>query len=371
VHVEVTPLNSLSSAQAQRWRDLQELTPEFMSPLQGPDFALFVARYRPNSQLATAYVDGVAVAFFAFHPTRSGYARAIGAPFCDYQAIVSDPSVHVKGSEFLERAGVSSLFCSGLSDPNGLFDTEPMTPIDAFRINCGDDGATYLESLRVANSKWAKNLRRLGNKMDRELGPIRLIGLDTSQDSFDALMQIKVAQYQETGVTNVLRPKWVKAMMQDLFDMREGQFGGCLVSLYAGDKFVAGQFGVRLGNWFHPWIASTCPASQHYSPGIVFLSEMIRAADTFGIQTIDLSSGHGHYKSQFCRHPYQAYAGILGGNPAIAPSQGDGIMGLIHRRLDLIDSVETDFAGRLSAVGSALAAIPRRLAARSASSERI
>jgi CelD/BcsL family acetyltransferase involved in cellulose biosynthesis len=364
VRVEITSLCNLSDVLAERWRDLQKLTPEFMSPLLGPDFALLVSRHRPNAKLAIGYLHGQAVAFFAFHPTRSGYVRAIGAPFCDYQAIVSDPALKLSGPQFLESAGISSIFCASLSDPNGLFELESMTRVEAYRINCGDDGQAHMESLRVANPKWAKNLRRLSNKMDRELGPIRLVGFDTSQDSYDALMQIKIAQFYETGVTNVLRPKWAKAFMQDLFDMRQGDFSGCLLSLYAGDKFVAGQFGVRLGDWFHPWIASTCPLSHAFSPGIIFLSETIKNADTIGIRTVDLSGGHSHYKAQFCRDPYIAYSGIIGERPQTAPSQANGALALINRRLDLISAVEPDLGGRLIAIGSAVASVPRRIIAR-------
>jgi CelD/BcsL family acetyltransferase involved in cellulose biosynthesis len=364
VRVEVQHLGDLTDALMDRWKALQALTPDFMTPLVGPDFAALVTRHRSDAKVAVGYIDDVAIAFFAFHPTPSGYARAIGAPFCDYQAIVSDPSLAINGTEFLDKAGIKSLSCTSLMDPHGLFPIDRLTKVDAYRIDCSDGSKAHMETLRAANPKWAKNLRRLGNKMDRELGPVRLVGHDTSQPSFDALMAIKVAQFYETGITNVLRPKWVKGFMQELFDMRDGPFGGCLVSLYAGDKFVAGQFGVRSGDWFHPWIASTCPASHLYSPGIVFLAEMIRQADDLGLRIVDLSEGHGHYKAQFCRDPLQALTGIVGPDPSTAPQQGGGAMGLVNRRLDLIAAVEPDLGGRVSAIGSAIAAVPRRLIAR-------
>jgi CelD/BcsL family acetyltransferase involved in cellulose biosynthesis len=364
VRVDVSNLNELSDTLAQRWRELQAVTPAFLSPLLGPDFASFIARYRPDSKVAIGYIDGTAIAFFAFHAAANGYVRAIGAPFCDYQAIVSDPNVVINGPDFLQQAGIASLSCSSLSDPNGLFDTRSMTPIETYRIDCGDGGDVLIEALRAANPKWAKNLRRLGNKMERELGPIRLVGSDTNQASFDALMSIKVAQFHQTGVTNVLRPKWVETFMHDLFSQQSHLFGGCLLSLYAGDKFVAGQFGVRLGDWFHPWIASTCPVSHPYSPGIIFLSETIKKAQSLGLRIIDLSGGHGHYKGQFCRTPYVAHSGILGAHPSTAPSLGGGALATINRRLDLISAVEPDLGGRVAAIGAAIAAVPRRVIAR-------
>jgi CelD/BcsL family acetyltransferase involved in cellulose biosynthesis len=364
VRVDVQKLSDLSDALADRWRALQCLTPDFMTPLVGPNFAQLVARHRPNAKVAIGYINDIAVAFFAFHPTANGHARAIGAPFCDYQAIVSDPSVTLNGPDFLAKARIASLSFTSLMDPSGLFDTASMTTVEAYRIDCGGNGALQMDKLRGGNPKWAKNLRRLGHKMTRELGVIKLVGHDTNQASFDTLMAIKVDQFYRTGITNVLGSKWVKAFMQDLFALRGGDFGGCMISLYAGDKFVAGHFGVRQGDWFHPWIASTCKASHPYSPGIIFMSEMIQQADRLGLRIIDLSEGHSHYKIQFCRTPYLAHAGVVGARPNTAPRQSAGALGVISRRLDLIGAVEPDLGGRLAAISSAIAAVPRRLVAR-------
>jgi CelD/BcsL family acetyltransferase involved in cellulose biosynthesis len=369
VRVEIINLGQLTAILAQRWRDLQAATPDFMSPLLGPDFAILIAKYRPDAKLAVGYMDEQAVAFFPFHPTSSGYARAIGAPFCDYQAIVSDPAASISGADFVGKAGIASLWCSSLSDPHGLFDQTTMTPVEAYRIDCTETGTAYMHLLRQANSKWTKNVRRLRSKMEREMGAISLVGHDTSKTSFDTIMAVKIRQLYKTGLTNVFRPRWVKAFMQELFEMRSGVFGGCLVSLYAGDKLVAGQFGVRYGDWYHPWIVSSVPEYHSLAPGILCLSEMIGAADELGFRIIDLASDHGHYKSHFCPVPYLAYGGIVGHRPETAPGQDQGPLGLIERRLDLISTVEPDFAGRVSAIGAAVRALPRRLLARKAASK--
>jgi CelD/BcsL family acetyltransferase involved in cellulose biosynthesis len=369
VRVDVIDLTALPDALADRWRHLQTLTPQFASPLVGPEFARFVARYRPDARIAIGYEGDDAIAFFAFHPARNGYVRAIGAPFCDYQAIVSDPNVRLSGEAFLQAAGIGSIAFSSLMDPLGVFDKSALSLVEAHRIDCSGDGEAFFETLRVANTKWAKNLRRLTNKMDREMGPLRLVAHDTDAASYDIMMAIKVAQFYETGVTNVLRSKWVQRFMRDLYDLRDPDFGGCMVSLYSGKKFVAGHFGVRQGDWFHPWIASTCPQSHAYSPGIIFLGEMTRQSDKIGLRVIDLSAGHGHYKGQFCRNPTLVYAGVVGSKPETAPNQGSGPLALINRRLDLIGAVEPDLLGQMTAIGTAIANIPRRLATRRGKNE--
>jgi CelD/BcsL family acetyltransferase involved in cellulose biosynthesis len=369
VRVEVIDLTALPDALADRWRHVQTLTPEFASPLVGPDFARFVARYRHGAQVAIGYEGEEAIAFFAFHPARNGYVRAIGAPFCDYQAIVSDPQVRLSGEAFLQGAGIGAIAFSSLMDPHGLFEKSALSRVEAHRIHCNNDGEAFFETLRVANTKWAKNLRRLTNKMDREMGAVRLVAHDTDTSSYDIMMAIKVAQFHETGVTNVLRSKWVQAFMRDLYNLRDPDFGGCMVSLYSGKKFVAGHFGVRQGDWFHPWIASTCPLSHAYSPGIIFLGEITRQSDKIGLRVIDLSAGHGHYKSQFCRNPIQVHAGVVGTKPKAAPDQGSGPLALINRRLDVIGAVEPDLLGQMTAIGTAIANIPRRLATRRGKNE--
>jgi CelD/BcsL family acetyltransferase involved in cellulose biosynthesis len=369
VRVEVLNITALSDDLASRWRALQDLTPEFGSPLVGPDFARFTGRYRSDAQVAIGYDGDQAIAFFPFHRAQGGYVRGIGAPFCDYQAVVSDPQRPIRGEDFFKMAGIGAIALTSLMDPHNVFDKRGLSLVEAHRIDCNHDGEAYSERLRLANTKWSKNVRRLTNKMDRELGPVRLVAHDTNEESFDIMMAIKVDQFHQTGVTNVLRSDWVKRFMRDLFHHRSDAFGGCMMSLYAGKKFVAGHFGVRLGDWFHPWIASTCPLSHPYSPGIIFLHEMTRQSDKVGLRIIDLSAGHGHYKSQFCRDPISVHAGVIGAKPKAAPNQGSGPLAHIARRLDLIGAVEPDLLGKITAIGTAIAIIPNRIAARRGSSE--
>ncbi len=356
--------DALTDEQIARWAALQQETPEFGSPLVGPYFAQLVQRHRGDVHVAIAKEAAGDVAFFAFHKASHGYARPVGAPFSDYQAIVSEPGFTLDGNAFLAEVGIERLFVSGLMDPHGLFQKTQLEPTLGYRISVKDGGAVKMERLRQANPKWAKNLRRLANKMDRELGPIRFITGNQDPSALEAVLQLKIDQYHESGLTDVLRPQWVKAMMQDLFSRTNPEFGGCLITLYAGDYLVSGQFGVRQGGWFHPWIASTCPKAHPFSPGIVFLGQMLRHAEDIGIETIDLAQGHSHYKSQFARNPVTVLAGQVGRRATTVSTAQIGPIGMIQKRLDLIASVEPDLAGRLHAGWAAVTSAPRRLIAR-------
>ena len=356
--------DALTEGQIDRWAALQRATPEFGSPLVGPYFAQLVQRHRGDVHVAIATEAGHDAAFFAFHKASHGHARPVGAPFSDYQAIVSEPGLKCDGTAFLAEAGIERMFVSGLMDPHGWFQSVQLEPTLGYRLSVKDGGAVKLERLRQANPKWAKNLRRLTNKMDRELGPIRFVTGDQNPSALEVVLQLKIDQYHESGLTDVLRPHWVKAMMQDLFSRTNPEFGGCLITLYAGDYLVSGQFGVRQGGWFHPWIASTCPKAHPFSPGIVFLGQMLCHAEDIGIEIIDLALGHSHYKSQFARNPVTVLAGQVGRGATSVSTAQTGPIALIQKRLDLIASVEPDLAGRLHAGWAAVTSAPRRLIAR-------
>jgi len=356
--------DALTESQITRWAALQRETPEFGSPLVGPYFAQLVQRHRGDVHIAIASEDGREVAFFAFHKTSHGHARPVGAPFSDYQAIVSEPGLKLDGAALLAEAGIERMAISGLMDPYDWFQIAPIEPTLGYRISVKNGGAAKLERLRQDNPKWAKNLRRLTNKMERELGPIRFITADQDPSALYAILQLKIDQYHESGLTNVLRPQWVKAMMQDLFSRTNPEFGGCLITLFAGDHLVSGQFGVRQGGWYHPWIASTCPKAHPWSPGIVFLGQMLCHAEDIGLEIIDLALGHSHYKTQFARNPVTVLAGQVGRRATAVSTAQTGPIGMIQKRLDLIASVEPDLAGRLHAGWAAVTSAPRRLIAR-------
>ncbi|GBF56352.1 hypothetical protein PbB2_00007 [Candidatus Phycosocius bacilliformis] len=356
---------SLTHEQIACWVGLQAETKAYGSPLVGPYFAQLVHRHRGDVTIAIASEAGADVAFLAYHRAgRGDLCRPVGWPFGDYQAIVCHPSYRLNVETFLQGAGINRLRVTGLMDPTGLIEPNVLTPALGFRIHLAGGGEATMERLRQANPKWAKNLRRLANKLNRELGPVRLVLEDRDPANLDQILKLKVNQYHDSGMTNVLRPAWVRGMMQDLINQPSRDFGGCLITMFAGDYLVAGQFGVRQGSWFHPWIASTCPKVHAYSPGIVFLGQMLRNSDAIGLETIDLAQGHSHYKSQFARHPITVFAGEVGAQARAASHAPAGFSKLVSQRLDLIAGLEPTLAGRLHAMTQAVLTAPRRLASR-------
>jgi CelD/BcsL family acetyltransferase involved in cellulose biosynthesis len=356
----------LPTAEIAAWRGLCDTRPDFASPLLGPDFAAAVGAVRADARVAVLRRDQRTVGFLAYHQRPGGLARPIGAPLSDYHALVAEEGVGI--GEALAAAGLAAFRFSGLVDPARAFAGLDAAQKDAFVIALDGTAEDYLEALRAASAKRFKNYRRLDHKLDREVGELRIVAPDTDQGAFDQLIGWKRDQLARTGGQDFLRPAWTRDLMAGLFERRDGDFQGLMVNLYAGDRLVAGHFGVRLGQTYHPWIASTDPELAAWSPGQIFLLRAIAAMPDLGLTTYDLGPGHEHYKRPYALSTRTLSEGVAtAASPrgraalaaeaawALAGAHRAGPVSRLRRRLDAIATVELSLAGRARGLAAALA----------------
>jgi CelD/BcsL family acetyltransferase involved in cellulose biosynthesis len=357
--------SELAEPDAVQWRALQAAYADFANPLLGPDFARAVGKVRDDARVSVFRRDGRVVGFLAYHLRPGGFVRAIGAPFSDYHALVAEPGLSAE--EALAAAGVAAFRFTGLVDPHGAF--EVASRGEAFAITLQGTAEDYLEALRAASPKRFKNYRRLDHKLDREVGELRIVAPDHDPAAFAQLIAWKRDQLTRTGVHDVLAADWPRRLMAELFETRGGPMRGLMINLYAGDRLAAGHFGVRIGGYYHPWIASTDPELAAWSPGQIFLSRAIAAMPDLGLSTYDLGASHEHYK-----RPYALNTRMIGEGLATAATPqgrvarlseqawilaggvGAGPVARLRRRLDSIAAAELSLAGRARGLATAIAA---------------
>ncbi len=357
------------------WAALRDSAEAFQSPLLGPDFARAVGRVRSDAAVAVIRRDGRAIGFLPHHRRPGGLARPIGAPLSDYHALIAEPGL--SGLEAMRLGGLREYRFSGLIDPHGAFPRASGSTalVDAHAIAIGpgaDAGAEHLETLRSASAKRFKNLRRIDHKLEREMGPVALVGPDRDPAVFAALMSWKRAQFRRTGLTDVFAAEWIHRLVRRLFDDGEGRLSGLMITLQVSGRPAAAHFGVREGDRYHPWIASHDPALDAYSPGQVFLWRAIEAMPALGLRWYDLAAGHDHYKIPYASRTLQLAEGRLRTVPGLDAEAwrlaetvfGVGGVSRARRRLDQIAAVELTFEGRLRSMVEAVATHGRREASR-------
>ncbi|HYD44023.1 MAG TPA: GNAT family N-acetyltransferase [Phenylobacterium sp.] len=364
--------SDLSEADAEAWRALCAATPAYESPLLGPDFTRAVGHVRDDARVTLWRRDGALVAAFPHHRRPGGLARAIGAPLSDYHGLVQAAHAGLTAPDALADARISAWRFNGLVDPFDAFAGAGTASREAYVIRLGEGAEAYLETLRAASPKRFKNYRRLDHKLEREVGPITVVAGDTRRASYEQLLAWKRDQLHRTGAHNFFHGGWTQALLDRLFDDGEGPLQGLTISLYAGGRLVAGHFGVRLGEVFHPWIASADPRMAEWSPGQVFLGRAIAAMPSLGLKVYDLGPGHAHYKAPYARETRQIGEGLAAADtPAgraarasdtlwTAGARRSHLVGRLRRRLDHIASVELTLRGRALGFADALAAQTRK-----------
>lgn len=372
--VETLHPSQLSADDVALWRSLASGQAGFGNPLLGPDFTQAVGKVREDARVAVVRRDGVTLGFLPFHRRPGGLARPIGSPLSDYHGLVARPDAGLDLAQMLRAADVSVFRYTGLIDPNGVFSASPETDRKAYVIDLSETSAeAYLEAVRAASPKKIKNYRRLDNKLDREVGPVRLVAGDVSREAFNQLIDWKREQLLRTGMHDFLRADWTRELMADLFSARDSDFRGLMINLYAGDTLVGGHFGVRLGATYHPWLASTNPEHAAWSPGQIFFLRAIAAMPEQGLTRYDLGPGHDHYKRSYALQSITigegaATASGIGGRVAssmesvwsLAGGHGAGPVGQLRRRMDAIASSELTMSGRVRDFVEAVASKAQR-----------
>ena len=373
LEAELVHPGALSADHVATWRALQAAEPAFASPLLGVDFAQAVGAVRADARVAIYRRGGQTIGFLAHHRRPGGFARPIGAPFCDYHALISRGDAALGAAEALQAARLGALRLNGLIDPFDSFGGAVGARMPAHRIVLGGTSAAYLEALWSGSVNRLKNYRRYRRSLEKAAGPLSVVGDDRDPEAFETLLAWKSEQFERTGLHDFLAVPWAAALMRGVFKDRTSSFGGQMLSLYAGSRLVAAHFGARQGGWFHPWISAFDPDLRAHSPGTVHQVEAIAAMTELGLTTYDLGPGEDHWKSQFTNGDETIgaglaiapnFAGAIARSSdqfwALPPLRDAALVGRVRNRLDQIAALELTLGGRMQGAAYALTTQRRR-----------
>ena len=371
VKVDVVHPSALESVDLDAWSRLQASASEFGSPLLGPGFARLVGEIRGDARVAVWRDHGRPIGFLGFHRTLGGFARPIGAPFSDYQALVAEPGFP-EPAEALSAAGVKGMRLAGLVDPHGVF-ADDLETLVAHRIDLSRGADAYYADLWDRSRNRLRNQKRYSRRLERQFGPLRVVAEDRSAAMLATLMDWKRRQLTATGLHDYTGSPWIGALLERLFQSPAPSFGGLMISLYAGDRPVAAHFGVRQDGWFHPWIGAYDPELAGFSPGAIHQVLAAGAAAEVGVHTYDLGPRADRSKALFANATATVRTGLVASGTLAAqlaagserwlehPPAGLAVLGRMRNRWDHIAAVELTAGGRIAGVWRAASVLNRRI----------
>lgn len=281
-----------------RWVELQSAHRELWSPYFSPLFVRSVASVRGDVRVAVIRRDSVVEGFFPFQRRRFGFAQPVGGGLSDYHGIVSDPALHVDLGELFRAAGIVSWAFDHLPANQAVFKryqrSVELSPI--IDVSRGFD-VFERERMRAGGKQLKETYRRI-RKLHKEVGAHRFVQHAADPAVLEQMVRWKSEQCRGSGVVDYFRIRWARELVRRLHAMQSRHLSGQLSALYVGEELLAVHFCMKTPLVWHSWFPGYDRRFRVYSPGLILLVEMTRAAAEQGVRHIDLGKDVDVYKEK-------------------------------------------------------------------------
>lgn len=329
MRISVIHPSELGPAEITAWQDMQRQSSAVASgaaglrnPFLSPEFTQAVGHHRADARVAVLTDGGTLSGFLPFEKHRGGMGLPIGAGLTDCQGLVHVPGFEWDPQELLRGCGLSVFAFDHLTAEQQPFRPYLAATAPSPVIDLADGWAAYQAKLKVRSASFLRSVGRKSRKMEREVGPLRMVTASQDRAALQALMAWKSDQYRRTGRSDRFAHPWIVGLIEELFQTTGSHFCGLFSVLYAGDVPVAAHLGVRSGPVVAHWFPAYDTRFAQYSPGLIEHVRMVEAAAAIGAELIDLGKGAKRYKEELKSSDiYVGEGAVTTGSP----------LGLLHR----------------------------------------
>lgn len=320
MNVEFLQPSQLSSDQIDLWRSFHRANEACASPFFAPEFTLATAAERRDVEVAVLREGAEISGFFPFQCSRWRIGRPVGWRLNDFQGPVLRPGATFDPVAMFRRRGLACWCFDHLEPRHELLRPGTHFWAESPYIELTEGFDSYYHRRKTSGSDTIRRLETKTRKLDRELGPVRFELASKDGGAFRQLLQWKSDHLRHTRSLDVLRFRWVRGLLERIWNMDSPHFQGLLSTLHAGDRLVAAHLGMRAGPVLHWWITSYDHACDRYSPGLTLLLRVAREAAVGGVNRIDLGKGDEPYKRSFMTGSVQVGEGAVNLWPLSAPA---------------------------------------------------
>ena len=360
--------SDLDAGQLAALTAIRDADARFDSPFFDLEFARQLSLVRDDTRIAVLE-DGQGLAgYWALHVRPGKWARPVGAVFSDWHGpVVRADLLSRDPAAWLAEAGLKGMTVNGLQLSGDRLSCEGGVAAVGQAVLGAGGAAAFLANQRDLFPKYAKNIRRAERLIDKEFGGMSFVADDRSEAALDWLLERKSAQYNATGLHDVLAPDWVQGLMRNLFACRAGRFAGRLSTLRFGEQLVAAELDLISDTIVHGWITVFDNEYARYSPGHLLIRDIICDMERTGHVMADMGAGEAAYKKYYETYTLPAKVGTVrsgrGIRPLAAgwrlaedalPEKLSGTLASIRRRTDQIAGTDLETRRRVSGFVKAL-----------------
>ncbi len=227
-------------------------------------------------------------------------AEPVGGDMSDAFGLVARADVRISADELLEAAGLAACevhHLCGTQEQHGLGAEESEVGL---RVRFDGDWDTYWDEIAERNKKFRQKTERRERNVVKEHGPLHLeVNHSDPRAVLDDLIARKREQYSRTGVRDPLQSRWKRKLLQELLETSNDSCRGVLMTLKAGDTWVATHFGLQCADVLHYWFPVYSQEVAKHSPGHLLLKAIGERSKELGIAVVDRGAGDTQAKRSF------------------------------------------------------------------------
>jgi CelD/BcsL family acetyltransferase involved in cellulose biosynthesis len=295
----------------ERWEELQRANDSLTSPYFNPEFIRSVASVRDDVRIGLMENDNRVFGFFPFQHKKGGVARPVGLGLSDYHGVIADHCTSWTAQELMRGCGLVRWEFDHLLACQPQFVSWHARVSESPIIDISSGFDAFVASRDKSGRKLMREIERKQEKLTERLGPTTFTLHTADPVILRQLMAWKSEQCQRTGTVDYFALDWCRELIERLHTIRTSGFGGLLACLHVGDDVAAVHFAICSNQVWHSWFPAYNHDLEEYSPGLLLLLEMIKAATKQNIKYIDLGKGVSLYKKRFMTGGILVAEGVL------------------------------------------------------------
>jgi CelD/BcsL family acetyltransferase involved in cellulose biosynthesis len=321
VRVRVISAAELSGDLRAAWAAIRRDRELFDSPYFDPAYVDAVAACSDRVRIGVLEDGGRAVGFFPFEVGAFRVGGPAGGRLSDFQAVIVARDLEWQPESLAAGCGLrlwrfDHLLCDQTEFAPHMRRTSGSPAMD---LRGGFD--SYHARRRATGSRRIDGVLYKARKMRRHVGELSFVFDARDEQAFERAIQWKREQCQRTGVADFFAEPRHAALVRTVYETRTEDFSGVLSVLRVGERIAAVHFGMRSKTVLHHWFPGYEHELHAYSPGLILLVEIARAAASAGLQRVDLGKGDDPYKRSFCSHEIPVAEGAVAPSPLLARLQ--------------------------------------------------
>jgi CelD/BcsL family acetyltransferase involved in cellulose biosynthesis len=289
--------DTLNKDELSLWRRLQSAHDHLDSPFFRPEFAEHMQKLHGNVETCLLLEKGLPIGFFPYQRVGANNGIPLGNTLNEAQGIIATQSARPNPQELMQACGVSAwdfervprnqVWCQGAAH----------TAHKHYAVDLKEGYDRYATVLRNRGTLELREAERLEQKIDREVGEVRLEVNVAVEELWQHLLKWKQEHAKVTGGKNALANEATATFFREALKSKDTGFQGLIAGLYAGRQLLAVDAGLRSNHVYHHLWWSCDQSYARFGPSSVLRASLFRWAANNGIRRVDLGRTHEDYKA--------------------------------------------------------------------------